>query len=156
MTVGGGGAPAGATCTVVHACTGRPIARYPDAGAGHVDAAVRVAAAAFPTWAATPWGERRACLERFADALRTQSDTLALIVAAEAGRPLRRAWGEVAFSADYVRMIAGQRLPDKAYRPAGLHAVLKTRPLGVVGAIAPLNGPGIPELGRAAWWEDGG
>ncbi|MBB5706960.1 aldehyde dehydrogenase family protein [Sphingopyxis panaciterrulae] len=150
MTIGGRDAPAGATGTVVHACTERPIARYPDADAGHVDAAVRVAAAAFPAWAATPWGERRACLERFADALRTQSDTLALIVAAEAGRPLRRAWGEVAFSADYVRMIAGQRLPDKAYRRAGLHAVLKHRPLGVVGAIAPWNGPVILAIAKIA------
>src|SRR3546814_19382452 len=66
MTIGGRDAPAGATGTVVHACTERPIARYPDADAGHVDAAVRVAAAAFQTWAATPWGERRACPERFA------------------------------------------------------------------------------------------
>src|SRR3546814_11760207 len=49
MTIGGRDAPAGATGTVVHACTERPIARYPDADAGHVDAAVRVAAAAFPT-----------------------------------------------------------------------------------------------------------
>src|SRR3546814_2298364 len=63
---------------------------------------------------------------------------------------LRRAWGEVAFSADYVRMIAGQRLPDKAYRRAGLHAVLKHRPLGVVGAIAPWNGPVILAIAKIA------
>src|SRR3546814_6452149 len=81
VTIGGRDGPAAATGTCVHACTERPSDREPEADAGYVDAAVRVAAAAFPTWAATPWGERRACLERFADALRTQSDTLALIVA---------------------------------------------------------------------------
>src|SRR3546814_20317076 len=47
-------------------------------------------------------------------------------------------------------MIAGQRLPDKAYRRAGLHAVLKHRPLGVVGAIAPWNGPVILAIATIA------
>src|SRR3546814_6944727 len=51
MTIGGRDAPAGATGTVVNACIERTIARYPDADAGPVDAEVRVAAAAFPTWA---------------------------------------------------------------------------------------------------------
>jgi acyl-CoA reductase-like NAD-dependent aldehyde dehydrogenase len=150
MTIGGRDAPAAATGTVIHACNERPIARYPDADAGHVDAAVRAAQAAFPGWAATGWEDRRACVELFADALCDRCDTLALIVAAETGRPLRRARGEVAYSVDYVRMIAAQRLADRAYRRAGLHAVLKHRPLGVVGAIAPWNGPVILAIAKIA------
>lgn len=150
MTIAGRDAPACATGVVIHACNERPIAEYPDADAGHVDAAVIAARAAFPGWAATRWDERHTCLERFADALAEQCDTLALIVAAETGRPLRRAWGEVAFSVAYVRMIAGQRLADKAYQRVGLHAVLKHKPLGVVGAIAPWNGPVILAIAKIA------
>lgn len=150
MTIGGRDAPAQQRGVVIHACTGAEIASYPDADTDHVQSAVAAARAAFPAWAATPWAERRALLERFADALLAQRDTLALIVAAESGRPLRRAWGEVAFSVDYVRTIAAQVLPDVRLDRPGMQATLRRRPLGVAAAIAPWNGPVILAVAKIA------
>src|SRR3546814_18623687 len=72
LTIGGRDAPAGAPGTAVNASTERPHYRYPAADAGHVHAAVRVAAAAFPTLAAPLRGHRRACLERIPDTLQSQ------------------------------------------------------------------------------------
>ena len=150
MTVDGRDAEPERLQDVIHACDEQVIARSPDAGLRHVDDAVAAAARAFAGWSATPWVERRALLERFADRLWEDRVALALIVAAEAGRPLRRAMSEVFFAVDYVRTIAAQELPELNYDRAGIRARLVQRPLGVVGAIAPWNGPVILAVAKIA------
>jgi acyl-CoA reductase-like NAD-dependent aldehyde dehydrogenase len=150
MTIDGRDAPARQRGTVIHAATGAAIADYPDADTGHVDLAVAAARAAFPGWAATPWAQRKALLDRFGEALLAHRDTLALIVAAESGRPLRRAWGEVAFAVGYVHTIAAQVLPHVRLDCPGMQATLRRRPLGVAVAIAPWNGPVILAVAKIA------
>ncbi|MDV3456117.1 aldehyde dehydrogenase family protein [Sphingomonas sp. HF-S4] len=150
MTIAGRDAPARQRGSVIHAGNAAEIADYPDADTGHVDDAVAAARAAFPGWAATSWDARRVMLERFADTLFEHLDTLALIVAAESGRPLRRAWGEVAFAVDYVRTIAAQVLPDVRIERPGARVRLRRRPLGVAAAIAPWNGPVILAVAKIA------
>ncbi|MFC0203604.1 aldehyde dehydrogenase family protein [Novosphingobium soli] len=136
--------------SVVHPADGAVIAECPEAGVADVDAAVAAAREAYPGWAALSWSARRARLEAFADALFQNRKALAFIIAAETGRPLRRAWSEVFFSVDFVRTIAAQDLPETVYDRAGLKARLVHRPLGVVGAIAPWNAPVILGVAKIA------
>ncbi|MCE7796251.1 aldehyde dehydrogenase family protein [Sphingobium sufflavum] len=150
MTIDGADADPDGVQDVIHACDERLIARSPDAGARHVDAAVAAARAAFPGWAATPWAQRRAMLEAFADALWAARAPLALLIGAEAGRPLRRALSEVVFAVGYIRTLAAQTLAEVPYQVAGMQARLVHRPLGVVGAIAPWNGPVILAAAKIA------
>lgn len=135
---------------VVHPADGTVIALCPEAQVADVDAAVAAAREAFPGWAALAWSERRIRLEAFADALFENRKTLAFIIAAETGRPLRRAWSEVFFSVDFVRTIAAQELPETVYDREGIRARLVHRPLGVVGAIAPWNAPVILAVAKIA------
>lgn len=150
MTIDGRDAPEAARGSVFNASLGTTIATYTDANAGHVDAAVAAARGAFPGWAVTPWAMRRALLERFADALHAERETLALLIAAEAGRPLRRAVSEVTFAIDYVRTIATQTLPEVRLDRAGARVTMRHRPLGVAVAIAPWNGPVILAVAKIA------
>jgi aldehyde dehydrogenase (NAD+) len=136
--------------SVVHPASAEVIAECPEAAVSDVDAAVAAAREAFPGWAALAWSERRARLEAFADLLEQNRKALAFVIAAETGRPLRRAWSEVFFSVDFVRTIAAQELPETVYDRTGLKARLVHRPLGVVGAIAPWNAPVILAVAKIA------
>ena len=149
LTIGGAevGAPGAA---VVHPANGKVIATYPDATQDDAAAAVRSAKAAFPDWAATSWTDRRAALQVFADRLWQDRDTLSFLIAAETGRPLRRAFSELFFAVDYVRTIAAQDLAEQDYSRSGVRARLVHRPLGVAAAIAPWNGPVILAVAKIA------
>jgi acyl-CoA reductase-like NAD-dependent aldehyde dehydrogenase len=67
-----------------------------------VDCAAEAARAAFPAWAATPPGERRALLNRAADLLQERSEQIAALVTEETGgtfgvTPAMRIYGEESF-----------------------------------------------------------
>ncbi|MFN3817811.1 aldehyde dehydrogenase family protein [Blastomonas sp.] len=149
QTIAGADAHAG-PAMIVHPADGQTLLAYPDADLRHVHDAVAAAAGAFPDWSSTSWDERRVLLERFADALWEHRQTLTYLVAAETGRPLRRAFSEIFFSVDYVRTIAAQHLAEVDYSRAGIRARLVHRPLGVAVAIAPWNGPVILAVAKLA------
>ena len=150
MTIDGRDAVAKKSAYVVDPCTEMPLVAYCEADLEHVDTAVSAAQLAFPDWAARPWADRRAALKHFAERLLIHQRTLALLVACESGRPLRRAWAEVTFAVDYVRTIAATELPPIVFERAGVCAVMKRKPLGVVAAIAPWNGPVILAVAKIA------
>ncbi len=150
MTIGGADAPSGAYRQVIDPCSEQPLAAYPEADIGHLERAATAAAAAFRFWSAEDWATRRAALERFADLLLAHRFELALIVASESGRPLRRAWSEITFSIDYVRILAAQVLPPRRLDRPGLRVSLTHKALGVVGAIAPWNAPVILAVAKIA------
>lgn len=135
---------------IVHPADGLSQLAYPDATSGHAADAVAAAARAFASWSQTTWDHRSALLERFADAIWGARQTLTYLVAAETGRPLRRAYSEIFFSVDYVRTIAAQHLAEIDYSRTGLRARLVHRPLGVAVAIAPWNGPVILAVAKLA------
>ncbi len=150
MTIDGHPAPAPDRRIVVDPATEADLAGYPEAGSDHLDRAAAAARRAFPGWAGRGWGDRGEALRRFADLVEAQATTLSWIVGCESGRPLRRAWSEVAMTADYLRIIAGCALPDRAFDRPGVRATLEHRPLGVVGAIAPWNAPVILAAAKIA------
>jgi aldehyde dehydrogenase (NAD+) len=110
----------------------------------------KAASAAFPAWAAEPWQNRRAALERFADQLQAAQQDLAVILACESGRPLRLTHNEMTYSVQYVRILASLDQPNQDLSRPGLKAVLKRKALGVVGAIAPWNAPVVLAVAKIA------
>lgn len=150
MTIDGADATPGGARRLTDPCTGEPGLPYDEASMAHVGRAVAAARAAFPAWAAADWASRRSALERFADLIEAHCDRLAMVVAVESGRPLWRAWSEVFFAINYVRTIAAAELPPLPIARAGLSVTMKRKPLGVVGAIAPWNGPVILGVAKIA------
>ncbi len=95
-------------------------------------AAVSLAAAAAPRWAAVSPAERAARLTRAADAMQARMPTLLGLIAREAGKSLPNAIAEVREAIDFLRYYA-----EQARRTLGpAHA-----PLGPVVCISPWNFP---------------
>ncbi|WP_144107528.1 aldehyde dehydrogenase [Paraburkholderia sp. BCC1886] len=121
--------------------------RAPAASIADARAAVKAAAQAFPAWAAIGPGERRALLNRAADALEAKGDAFALAMAAETGASHLWAGFNVKLAADGLReaaalttQIAGEVIPSDV--PGNL-ALGVRQAAGVVLGIAPWNAPVI-------------
>ena len=115
----------------------------------HVADAVARARAAQPHWAERPVTERAAVLDLAADLLEPDVESLALLLAAESGKPINQARREVGgairllrANAVEARRTAGRVLPTEG-NPGTEWDLAFTRrePLGVVAAIIPFNFP---------------
>ena len=123
------------------------IARVSVSGEDAVDMAVAVAKGALGT--APPASERARVLDRAAAIVGDRAEVLAAIIAAEAGKPLTQARGEVArcvdtlsFSAAVARTFGGEVIPmDAADSGVGLVGMTVREPVGVIAAISPFNFP---------------
>ena len=122
-----------------------PIGQVPRATAADVDAAVRTAASAFETWRLVTPRDRGRMLLRIADAVETELEPLARILALETGNAIRtQARPEVKSAADVLRYFGGVASEIKGETvPLGEHVLSYTRrePIGVVGGIVPWNAP---------------
>ncbi|HCR97366.1 MULTISPECIES: succinylglutamate-semialdehyde dehydrogenase [Halomonas] len=110
-----------------------------------VEEAVAAARKEFPEWAKTPFSERQALVERFAEVLKSRSEALAVAIASETGKPLWEARteagamvGKIALSLKAYKERTGER--EKAVGSA--KAVLRHRPHGVMAVFGPYNFPG--------------
>ena len=126
--------------------TDEPLARVPLSGAADVDTAVAAAAAAFPSWRATPPQERARYFFKLRQLLDEHREELARLIVAEMGKTLDDARGEVQRGIDNVEtacgiptLMMGYGLEDGAAR--GIDEEVVFQPLGVVGAITPFNFP---------------
>ena len=118
------------------------IARCARASAAQLDQAVAAAKKAFAGWAATPIGERRACILRLADVIEAQSASLARLLTQEQGKPLSEAEAEIVYSVAFFRRLAAYDLPTKVREDGETSRIEQhRRPLGVVAAIIPWNFP---------------
>lgn len=140
--------PDAAEHIVVDPFSGGALARvgWGDAAAvQHAVAVAREARAAGPPSAA----ERARILDRASALVARRAEPMARIVAAEAGKPIRQARGEVArcvdtlaFSAAVARTFAGEVIPmDAADSGRGLLGFTVREPVGVIAAITPFNFP---------------
>lgn len=139
--------PAGArTSAIYNPADQRQILGYfADSDVGEVDEAVVAAHEAWLSWRKVPGPDRGAILFRAADLLEQRIDELAFILAAEQGKVLPEARGEVSraakelrFSAGEASRIDGQTLPSE--KIDGLAMTLR-EPIGVIAAIGPWNFP---------------
>ena len=100
-----------------------------------------------PGWAATPWRERVAILERAADQISEHRAELAALMAMEVGKNRLEALGDVEESADLIRYYCHQMTEHDGFAlPMGrLNPVEETsdvmRPYGVWAVISPFNFP---------------
>lgn len=127
---------------------GRLVGRIPLAGLPEVREAMDSAAAAFARASLTP-SRRSTILRATATRVRERADELARLLALESGKPMKEARGEVARTAlvleeaaEEARRITGHLVPVDAV-PGSEDRIAFTirRPLGIVGAITPFNGP---------------
>jgi 1-pyrroline-5-carboxylate dehydrogenase len=112
-----------------------------------VDDAVSAAGAAAPLWAATPWQERVAILDRAADLISERRFPLAATMAFEVGKNRLEALGDVEESADLIRYYChemeeheGFRMPMNRLSPQEETRDVM-RPFGVWAVISPFNFP---------------
>jgi acyl-CoA reductase-like NAD-dependent aldehyde dehydrogenase len=140
-TVAGAAHPTHRMFDVVNPATGEVFATAPDASVADVDAAVRAASDAFPTWRSDP-AARRAALHAAADALVAAAGDITRILTAEQGKPLAESEREVTIAAAYFRYYADMELPRQVLRddPDALVQIVH-RPLGPAAIIAPWNFP---------------
>jgi aldehyde dehydrogenase (NAD+) len=142
----------GGTWTHVHPATNEEVTSIAVATAEDVDRAVRSARRAFDEgpWPHLKARERKRALQPLADALREHSTRLSGVQTLDNGMPIRfsssyRISGE--FAADIVEhylgwidKLTGQTFPQFTEEPA-LQYLSFRRPVGVVAAINPWNGP---------------
>lgn len=124
--------------------TGELIGTVADSTAADVAAAIATAHAAQPAWAARTDAERRATLQRAADAIEANAEVLARILSREQGKPLNgpNARFEVGGCVAWLRATAATPIePEVLVDDGTTYAELHYRPLGVVGAISPWNWP---------------
>lgn len=149
LLIGGEAVPAadGRFFERVNPVSGKTVTRASACGLRDVDAAVKAAADAFPSWAATGPAKRRALLLRAADALEAHQAEFIEYVIAETGATA--GWGgfNVAFGASVLReaaamttQVSGEIVPSDV--PDNL-AMAVRQPMGVCVGIAPWNAPVI-------------
>ncbi|KPM54368.1 aldehyde dehydrogenase [Frankia sp. CcI49] len=175
MTIAGRPASTHASFDVVDPATGQPAGRAPECSPEQVDEAVAAAVAAFgeepgafgeepgggwgpalggrpgggsgPAWRHDEAGRRQA-LRDIADTIEAHHGELTRLLVLESGKPLAWAAGEVSYAPSWFRYYADLDIPREVLRDVpGSLVELAYRPLGVVAAITPWNGP----IGMAAW-----
>jgi acyl-CoA reductase-like NAD-dependent aldehyde dehydrogenase len=136
-------AETGESFAVINPSTEAVLGRAPLAGKADVDKAVQAAVKAFPVWSKMVQSERARIVNRMADLLRKNADTLVPLEVNEHGTPKKMAAGslEVAaglieYTASISRGLMGQVIPSV---PNAL-TYLQRVPIGVCAAIVPWNG----------------
>ncbi|NOV22809.1 aldehyde dehydrogenase family protein [Cupriavidus necator] len=121
------------------------VGRFQASSAADAQAAVAAAAAAFAGWKKTPVGKRAAMLNRAADHLEANADSIAAELTREEGKALALARDEVLRSAQTLRFYAveGQTFTGEVYPNDDPDQLVYSQrePLGVVTVIAPWNFP---------------
>jgi acyl-CoA reductase-like NAD-dependent aldehyde dehydrogenase len=137
------------TLAVLEPATEEVLAEIPRAGAEEADAAVAKAKAAYPAWRAVAPADRSALLHRLAGALEGELESLAVLEARNAGKPIGDARGEMGMVVETFRYYAAgpERLLGDTIPVAGGVGMTFREPLGVVALITPWNLP----LTIASW-----
>ena len=128
----------------INPATGAVIARFPRCDEADVDAAVRAAERAQPSWAAAPARERARALHRLADVIEARGKELAAIDVADNGSPIREMRNDSRIAAESVRYQANLALSVRGETIPVAHDRLDytvRQPYGVVGRIVPFNHP---------------
>ena len=137
------------TLTVLEPATESVLAEVPRADEEAADAAVARAKAAWPAWRSVAAADRARLLHRLADELEAERESLAVLEARNAGKPIASARGEMGMVVDTFRYYAAapERTLGETIPAAGGVAMTFREPLGVVALITPWNFP----LTIASW-----
>lgn len=125
--------------------TGTVVWHGQAATAEQVDQAVLSARQALFSWRQSLFCERQAIVERFAELVKENHESIARVIAEETGKPL---WETRTEAMAMVGKIAlsllayHERTGEKQKEVAGSQVVLRHRPLGVMAVFGPYNFPG--------------
>ena len=133
------------TLSVLNPDTGELLAELPADDAASVRAKYEAARVAQPAWAAVPLAERRACIERFREAVVRETESLAATMTRETGKPIRMSRNELAGLLPridfFLGMVEPVTAPEQVFDEAGMREVIQHEPLGVVANISAWNYP---------------
>ena len=136
-------AESGKTFAVLNPSTEEELGRVPLGGEADIDKAVKAARSAFPVWSKMLQSERARLVNKFADLLRKNADTLMPVEINEHGTPkqmaavgIEQAVSLAEYTASISRALMGQVIPAL---PNAL-SYLQRVPLGVCASIVPWNG----------------
>jgi malonate-semialdehyde dehydrogenase (acetylating)/methylmalonate-semialdehyde dehydrogenase len=132
---------------VTNPATTEILARTPLSTAADVDAVVKAAADAFPSWRRTPAGDRVQCLFKLKNLLEEHIDEIARLITIENGKTFGEAKAEMRRGIENVEVACGVPMMMQGYNmedvTPGVDEMLIRQPLGVVAAIVPFNFPGM-------------
>jgi len=129
------------TFTVMAPWADQPLAECPSASDAELERAMAAAKAAQPDWARDEF-ERQRVLHAAADALEAEKERIGAVIAAETGKPIAIATGEVMGAAAHMRYHADEIIPVETLVDDATQTVMVVHePLGVIVAITPWNGP---------------
>jgi malonate-semialdehyde dehydrogenase (acetylating)/methylmalonate-semialdehyde dehydrogenase len=132
---------------VFNPATGEVARKVALGGSAEVDSAVRAAAAAFPSWSATPPLTRARIMFKFRDLLERRAGDIAALITAEHGKVLSDALGEVTRGLEVVEFACGiphllkGEFTEQVGR--GIDSYAFRQPLGVCAGITPFNFPAM-------------
>ncbi len=136
---------AGAPIEVVNPATEKRIAEVSSASRGQVDDALRSARSAAREWRRTPAVERGAMLHSLSEWITAHTESLAVTLTREGGKPLvenrdKMGWSAACldFYAEIGRAERGRVVPSGE---TGQLSLVLQEPIGVVAAIVPWNYP---------------
>ncbi len=140
---------AAADLAVTNKYTGAPVTHVSRADRAALDRAISAAAGAFAQTRALPGHRRQAILQHIVSRVHERAEELARLLAAEVGKPIRDARGEVMRLEDTLRIaaeeavrIGGEWLPlDISPRSEGYQAIVRRFPIGPCAFITPFNFP---------------
>ena len=149
MWIGGRPVTTGRPLKVELPYDGSEVATVYAAGKEQVDAAVEAAHAATAVMRELTLAERATILRKAHDRVLEQSESLALALSSESGKPIREARTEVdrtaqtlLFSSEEAHRLCGEVVPmDASPAGKGRWAMTLREPVGVIAAITPFNFP---------------
>jgi aldehyde dehydrogenase (NAD+) len=126
---------------VIHSTTEEVMGRIPVCNEADVDAAVKAARKAFPSWSALPVSERAAWLAKISEGLMARGEELGKLIAEEVGMPLKLAtmiqgYGPAQIFASFAKVVG-----EFAFEEEIGNSLVLREPVGVVGCITPWNYP---------------
>jgi aldehyde dehydrogenase (NAD+) len=129
------------TIDVHNAGTGEVMGRVPAGTEKDIDAAVKAARSAFPSWSELGAAERAQYLEKISANLKSRADEIARTIAQEVGMPLKmasriQAGLPIANFANYAKLVR-----EFSFESRVGNSLVVREPVGVVGAITPWNYP---------------
>ena len=129
---------------ITNPATGEVEATYPTSTEQDIQQAIEKADRAYQDWRKVTLEERSTLLHKIADIYLERQDELARIVAAEMGKPIAQAKGEIGLVADIFRYYAdnaAQLLAPHTIDVDSGSALVEKRPVGVLLGIMPWNYP---------------
>jgi succinate-semialdehyde dehydrogenase/glutarate-semialdehyde dehydrogenase len=128
--------------TSINPATGDIIKQYPGHTPEEIESALGEAVKAFGEWRATSFKERGDLMNRAADLLESELDSVATLLTSEMGKTFVAAKGETTKCIGTMRYYAEHAesmLADEAIASSGSRSGIRYEPLGTVLAVMPWN-----------------